>query len=111
MNDYLIDFQNMDWENPEPGVRYKAFIRGNRRIRLVEFSEKLIEKDWCTKGHIGYVIEGSISIDFNGKLINFKLGDGLFISEGKANRHKAIVAKGKKALILLYEDINEEVKS
>ncbi len=86
MAEYLIDFQSMNWENPAPGVRYKAFIRDNQKIRLVEFSERFAERDWCTKAHAGYVIEGSISIDFNGKMVNFKSGDGLFIPEGEANK-------------------------
>ncbi len=101
--EYLIDFQSLEWENPAPGIRYKAFSRENQRIRLAEFSEDFTEKDWCTNGHIGYVIEGSISIDFNGKLVSFKTGDGLFIPEGESNKHKAMLAKGEKALIVLFE--------
>ncbi len=67
MKNYLIDFKNIDWENPALGVRYKAYVKGNQRVRLVEFTEEFIEDDWCTKGHIGYILEGSISIDFNGR--------------------------------------------
>ncbi len=105
MAEYLIDFQNMNWENPAPGVRHKAFIRDNQRIRLAEFSEDFAEKEWCTKAHEGYVIEGNISIDFNGKLVSFKSGDGLFIPEGEANKHKGRVAKGEKALVILFEEV------
>ncbi len=101
MEDYLIDFKNMDWEKPASGVRYKAYIRNNHKIRLAEFTEEFIEADWCTKGHIGYILEGSISIDFNGTIINFRAGDGLFIPEGE--KHKARVARGEKAVIILFE--------
>jgi quercetin dioxygenase-like cupin family protein len=104
MRNYLIDFQNIDWEVPAPGVRYKAYVKGNQRIRLVEFSEEFVEDNWCTKGHIGYILEGSISIDFSGKTTTFKAGDGFFIPEGEENRHKGKVAKGKKALIILFEE-------
>ncbi|MDD5474554.1 MAG: AraC family ligand binding domain-containing protein [Candidatus Methanoperedens sp.] len=100
---YLIDFKSMNWESHASGVRHKEFIRGDERIQLVEFSEQFVEKDWCTKGHIGYVIEGGISIDFNGKQVNFKAGDGLFITEG--DKHKGSVAKGEKALVILFEKI------
>lgn len=105
MREYLIDFQGLEWENPAPGIRYKSFSSGNQRIRLAEFSEDFNEKDWCTNGHIGYIVEGRISIDFNGKLINFKSGDGLFIPEGESNKHKAKLAKREKALIVLFERI------
>ncbi len=103
MNEYLIDFQSMNWESHALEVRYKAFIRGDERIRLVEFSEEFVEKDWCTKGHVGYIIEGCISIDFNGKLVNFKAGDALIIPEG--DKHKGSIAKGERALVILFEKV------
>ncbi len=104
-NEYLIDFKGINWENIEQGVRHKAFIRDNQRIRLVEFSDEFAEKDWCSKGHIGYILEGRLSIDFNGKQVNFESGDGLFIPEGEANKHKGRVSKGEKALCILVEKV------
>lgn len=38
MEKYLIDFKNIEWESPMPGFRYKAYIKNNKRIRLVELS-------------------------------------------------------------------------
>ena len=105
MNDILINFKRMKWENPAPGIRYKEYIKDNQRIRLVEFSEQFNEVDWCTKGHVGYVIEGKISINFNGKVIDFKADDGLFISEGEENKHKGSIGKGEKALLILFERV------
>jgi len=105
MKSCLIDFQGMDWETLAPGVRHKAYVQDNQRVRLVEFSDKFVEDDWCTKGHAGYILEGSLSIDFDGTLIDFKAGEGLFIPEGKENKHKAIIAKNKKALIVLFEKV------
>jgi quercetin dioxygenase-like cupin family protein len=105
MDDYLIDFESMDWESPAPGVRYKAYIRGDHKVRLVEFSEGFREENWCTKGHIGYVLEGRFSIDFNGKEIPFKAGDGIFIPEGEESKHKAKSIKGEKALLILFEEV------
>jgi len=43
MKNYLIDFKNMEWEPPAPGVRYKAYTRGNHKMRLVEFTEEFVE--------------------------------------------------------------------
>lgn len=100
----LIDFQNINWESLVAGVRHKTFIRGNKRLRLVEFSDTFIEYDWCTKSHIGYIVDGNISIDFNGELVKFKSGDGLFISGGEESRHNASISKGEKALLILLED-------
>ena len=105
MGNVLINFKNMTWENPAPGIRYKEHIKNTQRIRLVEFSEKFVETDWCAKGHIGYVIEGKISIDFDGRTIEFNAGDGLFIPEGEENKHKASIGKGDQALLILFEKV------
>ncbi len=105
MSDPLINFEDMDWERPAPGVRQKVHTVGDRRIRLVEFSEGFVELDWCTRGHVGYVLEGNMSVDFDGKIIDFKAGDGINIPKGAENRHKAKIAMGKRALLLLFEEV------
>ena len=88
MKNYLIDFKNMGWETPAPGVRYKVYTHDNHKIRLVEFTEEFVEDDWCTKGHTGYILEGNLLIEFNESLSTFRAGDGFFIPEGEENRHK-----------------------
>lgn len=98
-----VPLKDMPWENPALGVRHKTFKRNGERLRLVEFSDTFVEDDWCTKGHIGYVLEGEMSIDYNGRSVKYTQGDGIFIEEGTENKHKASVPKGKKALLILVE--------
>ncbi len=105
MKNFLIDFASNDWEAHSQSMRFKSFVRGNQRVRLVEFSEGFEEKDWCTKGHAGYVLEGQFSIDFDGKRESFKAGDVFFIPEGPDFRHKAFLCQGEKVLLLLFEII------
>jgi quercetin dioxygenase-like cupin family protein len=105
MEKYLINFKNIEWESPMPGFRYKAYIKNNKKIRLVEFSNGFFEKEWCTSGHIGYILKGTIIINFSGKRIIFSEGDGIFISEGEKHKHKAEIMQGEKALIVLVEKI------
>ncbi len=104
IKDYLIDFENTDWEVPMPGVRQKVCIRDDHKIRLVEFTEEFVEEDWCIKGHTGYILEGNISIDFNGEMLTFKQGDALFIPGGEESKHKARIAGGERALLILFEN-------
>ena len=57
------------------------------------------------KEHLGYVIQGRITIIFNGKSVIFNKGDGIFIHKGEGNRHKGRVAKGEKALLIFVEEL------
>jgi len=99
----LIEFAKLDWIIPSVGVRYKEFIKGNQKLRLVEFSEGFFEADWCTKGHIGYVIEGQFKIDFSGEIANFSKGDALWIPEGEENKHKLVIMNKITAKLILFE--------
>ena len=103
MVQYKIDFEMMDWQAPVDGVKFKAYERGGSKLRLVEFSKEFIELDWCSKGHIGYILEGQIEIDFDGDVIIFGPGDGVFIPEGQEHKHKAKVLTDTVKAILVEE--------
>ncbi len=101
MEPHRIDFKTMSWDSPAAGVRFKAYERNGRRLRLAEFTREFVEPDWCTKGHIGYVLEGRMEIDFDGKAIVFGPGDGLFILPG--DKHTARVITGTAKMILVED--------
>lgn len=103
---HLVDFASLPWIEPADGVRFKSIIKDNQRIRLTEFSYGLVEPDWCLKGHAGYVINGAFSIDYSGKKERYNPGDVIFISAGEKDKHKAILEKGEKVTILLFELIS-----
>ncbi|MDA0285591.1 MAG: hypothetical protein O3B13_16740 [Planctomycetota bacterium] len=101
----LINFSAMPWESPATGVRVKQVDRGNQRIRLIEFSENFVETDWCRTGHIGYVIDGKLEIDFGSHIVELSAGDGLFISPGESSKHKARVPRGKATLYVIEQQV------
>ena len=105
MISYLVDFENMQWNKPKEGIRFKTLISGNQQIRLVEFSEGFVEPDWCKKGHAGYILDGEFAIDYNDNLERYKKGDVIFIPKGEPFKHKAILGKGEKVTLLLFEII------
>ena len=72
-----VDFKSLSWEAPMAGVRFKAYQENKRRLRLVEFRKEFVEPDWCRNGHIGFVLDGEMEIDFNGEVVHFGPGDGL----------------------------------
>ncbi len=102
MEQYRIDFESMAWETPAPGVKFKAYEQGGRKLRLVEFGKEFVEPG-CTKGHIGYILEGQIEIDFDGEVIVFSPGDGLFIPAGQEHKHKGRVLTDKVKAILVEQ--------
>ena len=104
MEQYKIDFESMAWERPVDGVRFKAYEQKGKKLRLVEFAKEFVEPDWCKKGHIGYILEGKMEIDFDGKLIVFGPGDGVFIPEGEKHKHKARVLTDT-VKVILVEDV------
>ena len=102
---HLVNFEDMAWTRMAVGARAKIFIHEKQRIRLVEFSGGFIEPDWCTNGHTGYVLDGSFSIDYDGRVESYGKGDVLFISGGEKDKHKAIIPAGGRVQLLLVEII------
>lgn len=105
MHKHLINFEGIPWVQAGRGIRYKVFKSDIQQIRLVEFSEGFMEEDWCLRGHAGYVLEGSCIIDFNGEKELFSAGDTMFIAKGEEDKHKVIMDKEGRVLMLLFEII------
>jgi quercetin dioxygenase-like cupin family protein len=105
MNQYKIEFESMEWQVPAEGVRFKAFESGGRKLRLLKFSKGFVEPDWCCDGHVGYILEGQMEIDFNGDVITFGPGDGVFIPAGEEHKHKGRVLTDKVTAILVEDEI------
>ena len=103
MEQYRIDFDAIPWQTPAAGVRFKAHEQAGRKLRLAEFAKDFIEPDWCTKGHIGYILEGQLEIDFNGNTVSLKPGDGIFIPPGEQHKHKGRAITETVKLILVED--------
>ncbi len=103
MKKHSIDFKTVPWETPTVGVRFKAYEQDGRKLRLAEFTKEFVESDWCIKGHIGYVLEGQMEIDFSGEIVMFGPGDGLFIPAGEKHKHKAKVLTDTLKIILVED--------
>jgi quercetin dioxygenase-like cupin family protein len=103
---FKIDFEAMAWQDARPGVRYKVYSEGSRQIRLVEFATTEGDPHWCELGHIGFVLEGGLKIDVNGKVLSFSAGDGLFIPPGAASSHRGLdIAPGTR--LVMVEDVGD----
>lgn len=104
MEQCKIDFTSIPWEIPAKGARFKAYKQNGKQVRLVEFTDELVETDWCTEGHIVYILEGQLEVNFNGNVVVFNKGDGLFIPAGEKDKHigKALT---KVVTMIIVEDV------
>jgi len=93
VSQYKIDFTKIEWESPIPGVRHKVVTVGDVKLRLVEYSPEMAPH-WCTVGHFGQILAGTLEIEFNDVTCLFGPGDGVMIPSGEEHRHKARVLSG-----------------
>ena len=89
MNGNKIDFDAIPWTSVMAGVREKAIKKDGKQIRLAEFTKDFVEPAWCKKSHVGYILEGQLEVDFNGRVVVFKAGDALVIPSGEIHKHMA----------------------
>lgn len=99
MPSFQIPFHSTPWDTVQPGVKQKRVMRDDHQIRLVEFDHSFIEKDWCIKGHIGYVVDGEMHIDYESEILKYETGDAIDIPHGQ--RHKMSVVTQSVTLFLV----------
>ncbi len=90
MLQYKVKFDNIEWESPIAGVRYKKYIYNNKQVRLVEYSKEM-PPHWCEKGHYGMILEGEMEIEYQYEKIIYRKGDGVFIPDGAEHKHRGRV--------------------
>lgn len=86
---FRVDFESLEWESLLPGARAKVYREGSKQLRLVEFTSEFVEPHWCEKGHIGFVVSGTLEVDFRGQIVRYAEGSGIFIPSGSSSGHKA----------------------
>lgn len=104
MESCKVVFDTLAWQEAMPGARFKVFGDGHKQMRLLEFTSEFIELDWCEKGHVGFVLRGELEIDFDGKIVRYGEGSGIFIPQGVSTRHKARSVTPT-VLLFLVEDV------
>lgn len=87
MKNKHLEFSTIKWQTQSFGIRSKTFEQNAQKIRLLELSKGLEHPDWCEIGHIGYVVEGELEINFNGDKIIYRTGDALIIASGSEEKH------------------------
>lgn len=92
----------MEWQRPMAGVRHKILSRNNRCLRLVEYTTDM-PPHWCERGHIGYMLEGEMEIQYESDKHIYREGDGIFIPSGGEHKHRAIILSPVAKVIFVEE--------
>ncbi len=87
MSQYKIDFELLNWESPAEGFRFKIIRSEETQIRLIEFTPELSHPQWCTTGHAGCILQGTLEVRFENEVLLFQKGDGILIPDGEKHKH------------------------
>ena len=106
-----VDFESIPWEKIEMGGmdgRMKKWWGNGHRIRVVEFSPRWNETDWCQLGHSAYVLDGKLSLQFESGGQPMEVAEGQAFSIPRGAKHKASCTKN--TLVFMVDDFpNPEV--
>jgi quercetin dioxygenase-like cupin family protein len=100
---FKVRFDSIEWQHALPGARFKAFRNRSKQLRLIEITSEFVEPEWCEKGHAGIVLKGELEIDFNGRVVRYPEGSGIFIPSGASSAHKARAISSTVLLFLVEE--------
>ena len=93
MNEAIVRFAGIDWEETAPHARQKVIHRGDRKFRLLELSPGFEEAEWCRAGHVGLVVSGHCQIQFPDSIEDVVEGDAIYIGSDEESRHRAVVSE------------------
>ena len=98
-----VAFEEMPWETSPAGARFKVQKIGALQLRLLEFSRDLDHPHWCTTGHLGYILEGEMEVEFASGSQVFRAGDGLAIPAGDVEKHRPRALTERVRMIFMEE--------
>ena len=82
----ILDFSETELKkNPDHTAFREIFIK-NKHVEIVEYEENASHPDWCTTGHIGFVLEGEIMYELEKGEIRAQKGKGFFLPSGTRHR-------------------------
>jgi quercetin dioxygenase-like cupin family protein len=97
-----LDFAVSDWTASAAGGRSKVISHEDRQFRVVELARASYSPEVCLVGHLGYIIDGEMRIDFDDGSITLKTGDGLDIPDGEPHTPHPV---SEKVVLFLSEKI------
>lgn len=104
----VIDFETLAWDEQQPGIQLKTLpARDGSVWNRVTYAPGARRDDvWCEKGHHGFVLEGTMSYEYqNGETFSIPAGRGFLVAAGRAHRGHNI--SEAPATLLMIDDAAE----
>ena len=80
---------------------WRTFEQGNIRARLVEYEPGYLADHWCPRGHVLFVLEGSVISELeDGTKEELTPGMGYVAEDDAKNRHRSFSPNGVKLFIV-----------
>lgn len=99
----IIDWENIPSEKADGSLGFsisKMQQAGEIKIRNVEYSDNFLSDHWCQKGHIIFVIEGELTIEYkDGNVSTLKKGMSYMVGDNVV-KHRAKTVNACNILII-----------
>jgi quercetin dioxygenase-like cupin family protein len=85
----IIGLDALEWDEQVTGIRLKtAPAADGSTWNRVTYAPGAVRDDvWCEKGHRGYVLDGTMSYEYqDGERFSIEAGNGFIVSPGRAHR-------------------------
>ncbi len=94
-----INLDAAPWIRRE-GARLKEFAAHGKRLRLVEFLSGFSDPNWCLKGHVVFVIEGTLESEYADGVSRREAGQAFIVPPGVKHRSRNPGAAPARLLIV-----------
>jgi hypothetical protein len=84
-----IGLDALDWDEQLDGIRLKTVRAADGTTwNRVSYAASAVRHDvWCEKGHRGFVLDGTMSYEYqDGETFSISAGNGFIVSAGRAHR-------------------------
>jgi len=101
-----VPFGAMPWEQGGHPLEKKKTLQG-RGIGLLEFAPGFVDRHWCERSHILFVVEGMIELEFDEGFVTLSAGQCGVLDKG--TRHRTKNSGEETALVFCVSDIDVPV--
>jgi quercetin dioxygenase-like cupin family protein len=94
-----VDLNVGEWID-RGAARLQELSAYGKRLRLVEFLPGFSDPNWCVKGHVVYVLEGTLDSEYEDGLSTRRAGEAYIIPWGVKHRSRNLYDRPARLLIV-----------